>query len=663
MLRLLNPDTAAMIRPLIVLPLLLAAGSLFAGAVPQWLLEVCRRTVPPQPAGASAVVLLDEVVETIQPNARCLTRHRYAVRLLNRAGYESARGSVDYLQGGGSVQAAEAWLLRAGKEIRPPKRRDWVDVNDAAAGAVFDERRSRVVSYRDLVIDGDVFGYETVDERGMLFAQSGYEWDNRQPVLVERFALNLPAGWTCDARLAGPQAGLVVKPPEGTYTWTMLDRPYLADEPALPPRPWLAARLMLTLHPPAGVAKPIVFNSWGEVADWDLSNSAGQCDTDPALAATVRELTEGCPDTLGRIRALCRHVQQLRYVAVNKGLAEGMGYRPRKATEVHAKGWGDCKDKANLLSAMLREAGIASYGVNACIGAGRMLDDAWLTPAQFNHAITAIKVDDSVVLPAVVEVPGAGRMLFFDQTEPDVLVGDLPLPLQGTKVQVLFPGNPALTTLPLLPSETSHRFETRAHLALASGGVAGECTIGGPARAGALLRAMARCKSDKEQRALIAEQLNGAIRGARIDELKSSDDLATGDRRMKFTFAAPRFGQAMAGGLLLVRLDVLGRSEVPAFPSKDRTLPVRINPIFQQDEVVLDLPDGVTVDEMPEPTELSSDYGRYSSRFEKEGKTVVARRSLRLDDRIVPDAEYAALRKFLGDVAKADHAPVVLRSE
>lgn len=645
---------------LFVSAFLLATAPAVAGPAPQWLQTAARRSVPPQPPGADTVVLLDEVVYTVHPDARCTAQHRFAVRVLNRAGHERARGTVDYLERSETVKAAEAWLLRADKEVRPPKRRDWTDVTDAAAGAVFDQSRSRVVNYSDLVVAGDVFGFETVVERRLLFAQLGYIWEGRQPVISDRFSLNLPAGWDCDAQLDGPLAGQVVVE-SGARAWVLLDRPYRAEEPALSPGALRDARLMVTLRPPPGIEKPVGFRSWAEVAAWDQRNSAGQCDSDAALKSSVQKLVADTSDSLGRIRALSRHVQQLRYVAVNKGISEGMGYRPRKATEVQAKGWGDCKDKANLLEAMLREAGITAYGVSARVGDGRRVNPAWPTPIQFNHAILAIQVDEGVDLPAVVDVAGAGRLLFFDPTDPDVLVGNLPLALQGTKVQVLFPGNDELTTLPVLPIETCHRFETRTELELFGAGVVGRCSMGGPARAGALLRALARLKSEKDQRAFVAELLHSGVRGAQIEELAATDDLSTGERRLTCTFVAPRFGQPMPGDLLLVRLDVLGRSSVPALPAKERVMPIGLDPLLQRDEVVLKLPSGWAVEEMPENTELSSPYGRYQSSFERVGDTVVTRRSLRLEDLVVPVSEYAALRKFLGDVAKADHSSVILR--
>jgi len=59
--------------------------------------------------------------------------------------------------------------------------------------------------------------------------------------------------------------------------------------------------------------------------------------------------------------------------------------------------------------------------------------------------------------------------------------------------------------------------------------------------------------------------------------------------------------------------------------------------------------------------QLNSPYGHYESSYAVTDGVVIAHRTLRLEDRVVPVSEYAALRKFLGDVAKADHSSVVLR--
>jgi len=76
-----NPETVAMIRPLLVLPLLLAAGSLFAGAAPQWLLDASRRTVPQQPAGAG-LLEVDHLTHNVYAEGGGVASRPWSLELL-----------------------------------------------------------------------------------------------------------------------------------------------------------------------------------------------------------------------------------------------------------------------------------------------------------------------------------------------------------------------------------------------------------------------------------------------------------------------------------------------------------------------------------------------------------------------------------------------------
>lgn len=643
------------------------AASLFgasSSAVPSWLQEAVRCPTPPVATGAPAVVLLDETAYKVQPTGRVVVEHRYAVRVLDRSGSNYAVGRVYFLDKREPVRSTNAWLLRVGKALRLPSRRAWVDVSDAASGAIYDERRCRVVSYSDIALIEDVFAFETVVEADLLFAQLAQNWSSPLPRVVDRVRLELPTGWSYDAVVDGllaesERAAVQVRP----GWWELRDLPYHPPEPAVPDSATVDARLLLNLQPGAGYrGDPIPqFDGWGQVADWDLRNSHGQCDTDAALAQTAHFLAAGCPDGLSRIRALASHVQRLRYAGVNQGIAEGMGYRPRKATVVNAKGWGDCKDKANLLCALLREVGIEAYSVNARIGGRDLFNEAWPSLMQFNHAIAAIRVDDSVDLPAVLAVPGLGRLLFFDPTAPNVVAGDLPWQLQGTTVHVLALGNSTLTRLPILDAATSHRVERTVALRINGSGVEGKCTISGAGRTGSARREALRTKTSKDLRLMLAGIVNETVRGAVVSAESADDDPVSGDCRYSFEFAAPRYGQALPGGLLLVRLDVLSRDTIPSFSTRERTLPVELPPVCQQDQVELTLPAGWVVDEAPLAAKVESEFGEYECSYEVLGDKVIARRRFQSPYLHVPVADYARLRGFLAEVAKAERAALVLR--
>jgi hypothetical protein len=214
----------------------------------------------------------------------------------------------------------------------------------------------------------------------------------------------------------------------------------------------------------------------------------------------------------------------------------------------------------------------------------------------------------------------------------------------------------------VLPAETHHVCNRQVRLELnASGGVKGECNYGGPGSLGAYYRTLIRSHSAKDFRTHITERINGTVSGASIEDLKTSDDPITGECRIKYRLSAPRFAQMMPGGLAVVRLDVLSRDNFTVFPAKERKLPIKLDLLLLHDEVTLKLPAGFVVDELPDRAEFTSSYGHYESAYTFADGVVVAHRTLKLEDRVVPVSEYATLRKFLGDVAKADHSSVVLR--
>ena len=57
-----------------------------------------------------------------------------------------------------------------------------------------------------------------------------------------------------------------------------------------------------------------------------------------------------------RIQAIARFVQNDQLHLDSNGHRDGGGYSPHSAAEVFAKSYGDCKDKANLMRAMLKVA-------------------------------------------------------------------------------------------------------------------------------------------------------------------------------------------------------------------------------------------------------------------------------------------------------------------
>lgn len=141
------------------------------------------------------------------------------------------------------------------------------------------------------------------------------------------------------------------------------------------------------------------FKSWPDVGAWFRGLEGDRAVPDDEIKQKVAELTAGKATQEEKVRAIYAYVSsQIRYI----GVAFGIGrYQPHQAVDVLHNQYGDCKDKAILLSAMLAAAGQPSDV--ALIGAGVRFNEAVPSPAAFNHAITHTKVD--------------GRDVWLDSTE------------------------------------------------------------------------------------------------------------------------------------------------------------------------------------------------------------------------------------------------------
>ena len=153
-------------------------------------------------------------------------------------------------------------------------------------------------------------------------------------------------------------------------------------------------------------------------------------------------------DRMAKIQAIVRQLHhEVRYTGVEFGDAK---LTPQRPSEVIQRHYGDCKDKATLLVAMLRAAGIKANLVLLSTGPGRDVDATLPGINRFNHAI--------VYLPAA-GAPEDG--MWIDATAEYSAVGTLPYTDQGRRALVISPDTTALSKTPEPRPEDSVLVETR----------------------------------------------------------------------------------------------------------------------------------------------------------------------------------------------------------
>lgn len=363
----------------------ISAPRLWAASPPAWLQQAKASADPA--AQAAAVILVDEEDVTVMENGRLRTVRRYAMRLQQRDGRGAAAIRRVYFPDAGKPRL-RAWLLRADGGTVEYGGDQLVDAS-LSEQDVYSEVRVRLMDASDAIAPGDVFGAELEIEERALFAQLEWWMQGRWPVRQAVRRLTLPAGWTATSVTFNHAAIEPQRPPSAsggrTLVWQLSNLPELAEEPDMPPYSAIVPRVAVSYAGPGGGdVKAGQFASWTDVSSW----LAGLSDAPAAAADPVtrkaRDIVRAETSARGRLAALARFAQGVPYASIQTGIGRGGGYTPRAAALVLERHYGDCKDKATLLRAMLAAVGIRSWLVSIYSGDPDYVRDSFPSPQQFN---------------------------------------------------------------------------------------------------------------------------------------------------------------------------------------------------------------------------------------------------------------------------------------
>ena len=238
--------------------------------------------------------------------------------------------------------------------------------------------------------------------------------------------------------------------------WVVKDVEGIRPEYDMPPREGVAGQMIVSLFPPGG-SQNKGFGDWTDMGKWEGGLTQGRRDSSQDIKQKVAELTAGKTAQLEKMQSLAQFVQRdIRYVAIQLGIG---GWQPHPAAEIFTHKYGDCKDKATIMSTMLKEIGVTSYYVSVNTERGTVTP---ATPATrwFNHEILAIRLPDGLEDASLIAVfPHAklGRLLIFDPTDDMTPFGQLRGALQANFALLVTPEGGELIELPKLAGAIERR--------------------------------------------------------------------------------------------------------------------------------------------------------------------------------------------------------------
>ncbi len=347
-----------------------------------------------------------------------------------------------------------------------------------------------------------------------------------------------------------------------------------------------------------------------QIADADLGSFAPPVDE----SASQWEAMEKITATLHR---------EVRYTGVELGEAALV---PRSPAEVLARGYGDCKDKATLLVALLRRAGVPAYVALLRVGSRGDVEAKLPGMGSFDHAI--------------VFVPGTPA-LWIDATDPYSPLGELPPDDQGRLALVASPNTRSLVRTPVADASVNHMEVSReVHLAERGPAPTVETDLFWGAE-GRNLRSVWAVAADqvtaqvatKNQKLEVGNAGNLDQPFRMVIEVPEPDWAAT-------TLADAAVGISRSGVLEQLPPEL---TDADGEARKQPYLLARPHAVVERFHIVP--PPGFALTELPADEDRDLGPAHYTARFKLDGETIWATLTFTLDRRRLTPEEFNALRE------------------
>jgi hypothetical protein len=588
-------------------------------------------------AGTEDALILGEVTHVrVQPSGLASRFSQAVVKVLTQRGVEAWRSMpITWSPDRQEVRVLKARITKPDGSVVDSFGEEERNINEPWTGMYYDAR-ARLLTFPALA-PGDVLEIQwRVDDTSVENLLSDYWGDvdslqGTSKKLHYRYVVDMPKSrplaWNKEQLPKWVKVASVEQGDRTVYRFEASDVAKVIPEPNMPGWSEVASPLHVSTYQNW---EQVGRYYWGLVREQLVPNEDLKRAVDVALKGVDRN------DTAKVVAALYGYVvTNTRYVALEFGIH---GYKPYRVDRILARKFGDCKDKASLIYAMLKVA-----NVDARLVLLRMRHLGTLSPevaslAAFNHAIAYVPKLD-LYLDGTAEFHGSRELASADRV---------------ANVLIIEPDAPSrfLTTPEAQPEDNTTALSLDVTLK-PDGSASAKGTLVAKGQGAPEMRRLFQTPGTRVQQ--FEQQWAQSYPGVQASEVNVSDvkDLES-PLSVKFAIAMPRFAESGPGMLRFFPFGASRAFTQALAPLSDRTMDL-VFPGVWVNELTMNyaLPANWTVPELPPEVLEQSPFGSLRIAAEKkDGKLKVTGRLVMSRARLTAK-EYGEFRGWLMKVDQA----------
>ena len=595
---------------------------------------------------ANAVVRNSVIEIAIEDVDKMTVSKREVVTVLNKLGISDARIAESYDNDTKITKLSAVIYDAFGNQIKKYKERDFLDVSAVDGGTLYSDSRVKYVDYTPIT-----YPYTLVFESEYKTATTGFiPWwfpVNGYYVSVEKstYTLKNPKGIAWRKKETHlTDFNIEKNDSETDLTYVLKNQKAFEYENSS-----LSSRDILPLVKVA-LNKFYLKGVYGEATNWQefgkwmhKSLLEGRDVIDDATKFKVLNLVKGITDFEEKAKIVYEFMQnKTRYISVQVGIG---GWEPIAARQVDKVGYGDCKGLTNYTKALLDIAGVTSYYTVVYADKKRNLDKDF-SSIQGNHVI--------------LNIPNKEKDIWLEctsQTMPFGFLGDF---TDDRDVLVVMPeGGVIKRTTTYKNIENFQKTDATVQLKKD-----GSLT--------ATLKRVSKGLQYDDKQGLVSLTEEDLIKRYKSNVWSYNNNLEVNSVAIENDKENVIFTEdlsvsiknyaAINQGEYLFRVNIFNKIGYVPKRYRTRKLPLKISQGYKDiDDLIIKIPDGYSLNNLPETKELSTEFGTYKITFTKvDDATFKYQKSMVIKEGVYPKEAYKLYRSFRRSIAKYENLRIAI---
>ena len=386
-------------------------------------------------------------------------------------------------------------------------------------------------------------------------------------------------------------------------------------------------------------------NNWNDFGKWMYSNLlAPRGDLSESTQNYVKNMVKGIEDPIEKARMIYEYVQnKTRYISVQVGIG---GWMPMLSSEVDRLGYGDCKALTYYTKSLMDAAGVESYYTAVNAGPNKRDIEKDIVSVQGNHVF--------------LYVPSEEKDYWLECTSQDVPFGYQGRFTDDRDVLIISDKESKIVHSPSYDVKNSLQLTSANYFISEDGNIKASVKI---ESSGLQYNDHFRIdkKNERERNEHYKEDYWPYLNNLSIKK----SNFTNNKNEIIFTEDLEIIAENYASinsSRMLIPLNPFNRYTSIIKRYRNRKHPLYIaRGFYDKDEFILNLPEGYSIEAIPENVKIDNSFGSYSIEMEKlNDNQIKYSRTLTILKGKHPKEEYNNFRKFKRKIAKLDNSKIVL---